>query len=131
MTTSIQSIPTPASFVSSLVTHALPSQSDSQQIPIIGTQIAHLRLFVLVQAPIGGAAVAIAVLGENTHEVDDTAEGAEGDKRYADIVAGLISGSIFTLEGTRMVTCVVSPNSSFLCDSFLFSNPPVLFERMR
>lgn len=82
MKTSMESIPPQASFVSPLVTCTLHSQSDSQQIPIIGTQIAHLRLFILRQARIGGVAVAvaIAILGENTHEIDDAAEGTEGDK---------------------------------------------------
>lgn len=53
--------------------HTSHSQSNLQQIPIIGTQITHLRLFVLGQALIGGVAVAIAVLDEHTHKINNAA----------------------------------------------------------
>lgn len=95
-----QETPPPAFFVSLLVTHTQHCQTNSQQIPIIGTQIAHLRPFVLCQARIRGVAVAIAVLGENAYEIDNAAKGAEGDKGDADTVAGLISGITSVQKGT-------------------------------
>lgn len=80
----------------SFVTHTSRSQFNLQQISIIRTQIAHLRLFVLGQVRIGGIAVAIAVLHENTHKIDDATYGAEGDEGDADAVAGLVSGRVFS-----------------------------------
>lgn len=67
-----------------------PLKEPLQQIPIVRTHIAHLRLLILGEPQIPREFIALPVLPHDTRGVDDAAGGTEADEPDADAVARFV-----------------------------------------